>query len=256
MTGTGERTARRVALVTGGGGGIGSAVSRRLAHEGTAVAVVDRDRAAQEVAADIRGSGGHAEAFLCDVSDENDVQATVKAVVSRLGDITDVCCVAGSIQRGTVKDLSLESWHRTLADNVDSVFLVCRAVIPLMEQVGGGRIVTVASGWGLRAGKAAAAYCTAKAGVVMLTHAMALDHSPAGIRVNCVAPGDTRTPMLAREARQLGQSDEEFLAEAADRPARRIGMPEDIAAAVAFLAGPDADYVTGAVLTVDGGGSI
>ncbi|MFI7320858.1 SDR family NAD(P)-dependent oxidoreductase [Streptomyces venezuelae] len=250
------RSGARVALVTGGGGGIGSAVARRLADEGAAVAIVDRDDAAETVARDIRADGGHAEAFLCDVSDEEEVLALVKEVVGRLGGITDVCCVAGSIRRGTVQDLSLEDWHRSFADNVDSVFLVCRAVLPLMERAGRGSIVTVASGWGLRAGEKAAAYCTAKAGVVMLTQAMALDHSPAGIRVNCVAPGDTRTPMLAREARQLGQSDADFLAEAADRPLGRIGTPEDIAAAVAFLAGPDADFVTGSVLSVDGGGSI
>ncbi|MEU5778143.1 SDR family NAD(P)-dependent oxidoreductase [Streptomyces venezuelae] len=251
-----SRSGTRVALVTGGGGGIGSAVARRLADEGAAVAVVDRDDAAETVARGIRADGGRAEAFLCDVSDEEAVPALVKDVVGRLGDITDACCVAGSIRRGTVRDLSLEDWHGSFADNVDSVFLVCRAVLPLMERAGRGSIVTVASGWGLRAGEKAAAYCTAKAGVVMLTQAMALDHSPAGVRVNCVAPGDTRTPMLAREARQLGQSDADFLAEAADRPLGRIGTPEDIAAAVAFLAGPDADFVTGSVLSVDGGGSV
>ncbi|MFH8612857.1 SDR family NAD(P)-dependent oxidoreductase [Streptomyces sp. NPDC018029] len=253
---TAGRPGTRVALVTGGGGGIGRAVARRLADEGAAVAVVDRDHEAEAVARDIRAAGGHAEPFVCDVSAEGEVSALVKEVVGRLGGITDVCCVAGSIRRGTVRELSLDDWHATFADNVDSVFLVCREVIPLMERAGHGSIVTVASGWGLRAGAKAAAYCTAKAGVVMLTQAMALDHSPAGIRVNCVAPGDTRTPMLAREARQLGQSDAEFLAEAADRPLGRIGTPEDIAAAVAFLAGPDADFVTGTVLTVDGGGSV
>ncbi|MEV7197278.1 SDR family NAD(P)-dependent oxidoreductase [Streptomyces sp. NPDC093510] len=253
---TAARSAARVALVTGGGGGIGRAVARRLADEGAAVAVVDRDDEARAVARDIRAGGGHAEPFVCDVSDEAEVAALVKEVVGRLGDITDVCCVAGSIRRGTVRELSLGDWHATFADNVDSVFLVCREVIPLMERAGRGSIVTVASGWGLRAGAKAAAYCAAKAGVVMLTQAMALDHSPAGIRVNCVAPGDTRTPMLAREARQLGQSDAEFLAEAADRPLGRIGTPEDMAAAVAFLAGPDAGFVTGTVLTVDGGGSV
>ncbi|MFD4632454.1 SDR family NAD(P)-dependent oxidoreductase [Streptomyces sp. NPDC058284] len=253
---TDTRSAVRVALVTGGGGGIGGAVSRRLADAGARVAVVDRDHRAEAVAGAIRDTGGHAESFLCDVSAESEVAALVEEVTGRLGGITDVCCVAGSIRRGTVPDLSLEDWHGSFADNVDSVFLVCRAVLPLMERAGQGRIVTVASGWGLRAGAKAAAYCAAKAGVVMLTQAMALDHSPAGIRVNCVAPGDTRTPMLAREARQLGQSDAEFLAEAADRPLGRIGTPEDIAAAVAFLAGPDADFITGSVLTVDGGGSV
>jgi len=253
---TAEQAAPRVAVVTGAGGGIGSAVARRLSDEGAAVAVVDRDSAAETVAADIRAAGGHAVSFVCDLADEDAVSDMVERVTGTLGDITDLCCVAGSIRRGTVTDLSFASWRSTLADNVDSVFLVCRAVIPGMERAGRGRIVTVASGWGLRAGAKAAAYCTAKAGVVMLTRAMALDHGPAGIRVNCVAPGDTLTPMLAREARQLGRTDADFLAEAADRPLGRIGSPEEIAAAVAFLAGPDADFVTGAVLTVDGGGSI
>ncbi|MFF3975649.1 SDR family NAD(P)-dependent oxidoreductase [Streptomyces sp. NPDC001828] len=255
--GTNSAERDRVVLVTGGAGGIGSAVCRRLADHRTALAVADRDfEAAREVALEVRSAGGRAEPFGCDLSRPDDVEELVKSVVARFGALHGLCTVAGSIRRGDITELTPADWRATFEDNLDSVFLTCRSAVPHLAGAGGGSIVTIASGWGLRAGRRAAAYCAAKAGVVMLTRAMALDHAPAGIRANCVAPGDVRTGMLEREARQLGRPVGEFYAEAADRPLGRIGEPREIADAVSFLLGEESSFVTGAVLTVDGGGTV
>jgi len=141
-----------------------------------------------------------------------------------------------------------------MAVNVKSVFLMSKYAIPVMAARGGGAIVNTASGWGLVGGRSAASYCASKAAVVNLTRAMALDHGGQKIRINCICPGDTDTPMLRDEARQLGEPAGRFLADAADRPLRRVGTPEEIAQAVLYLASDASSFVTGAALVVDGGG--
>jgi len=138
--------------------------------------------------------------------------------------------------------------------NAKSVFLMCKYVIPVMVREGGGAIVNTASGWGLVGGPQAVAYCAAKGAVVQLTRAMAIDHGIDKIRVNCICPGDTDTPMLRAEAKQLGQTETDFMAGAADRPLRRIGTPQEIAEAVLYLASDAASFVTGTTLVIDGGG--
>jgi NAD(P)-dependent dehydrogenase (short-subunit alcohol dehydrogenase family) len=138
--------------------------------------------------------------------------------------------------------------------NLKGPFLVSKYSIPYMIRGGGGSIVNIASGWGLKGGPKAAAYCASKGGLVNMTRAMAIDHGRNGIRVNCVAPGDVDTPMLRSEAKQLGISWEDFLKDASNRPLARIGRPEDIANAVLFLASDMASWMTGATLVVDGGG--
>jgi len=153
-----------------------------------------------------------------------------------------------------VVDTTEEEWDRVMAANVKSVFLLSKYVVPLMAEAGGGVVINTASGWGLVGGRNAASYCASKGAVVLLTKAMALDHGSQNIRVNCICPGDTDTPMLVSEARQLGIPREEFLAEAKSRPLQRIGRPEEIANAVLFLASDAASYVTGTALVVDGGG--
>jgi NAD(P)-dependent dehydrogenase (short-subunit alcohol dehydrogenase family) len=136
--------------------------------------------------------------------------------------------------------------------NAKSVYLVSKHAIPVMQA--GGSIINVASGWGLVGGPQAAAYCASKGAVVLLTKAMAIDCGPTGIRVNCLCPGDTDTPMLRDEARQLGLAEAVFLTQSARRPLGRIGTPLEIAQAALFLASDASSYMTGATLLVDGGG--
>ncbi len=152
--------------------------------------------------------------------------------------------------------MSLEEkeWNAVLDVTLSGVYRLSREVIPHMIRNGGGNIVNTGSGWSLKGGPKAAAYCAAKAGVLNLTRAMAIDHGADNIRVNCVCPGDIDTPMLASERRQLGQAPEQFMREAAERPLHRVGTPEDVAHAVLFLVSDMAAWITGACLVVDGGG--
>ncbi len=245
----------KVALVTGGASGIGRATALLFAREGAAVAVVDLDgRGAEAVAQAIVAAGGQAVAISADVSQPEDCARAVQETVTAFGGLDILFNNAGIVRRASVMESSVEDWDRVIAVNLRSVFLMSRAALPVMIARGGGAIVNTGSGWGLKGGRQAAAYCASKGAVVNLTRAMALDHGAQNIRVNCVCPGDTDTPMLRHEARQLGQPEERFLAEAAERPLGRIGTPEEIARAVLFLVSDAASFVTGAVLAVDGGG--
>jgi len=245
----------KVALVTGGASGIGRATALLFAREGAAVAVVDLDgRGAEAVAQAIVAAGGQAVAISADVSQPEDCARAVQETVTAFGGLDILFNNAGIVRRASVMESSVEDWDRVIAVNLRSVFLMSRAALPVMIARGGGAIVNTGSGWGLKGGRQAAAYCASKGAVVNLTRAMALDHGAQNIRVNCVCPGDTDTPMLRHEARQLGQPEERFLAEAAERPLGRIGTPEEIAQAVLFLVSDAASFVTGAVLAVDGGG--
>jgi NAD(P)-dependent dehydrogenase (short-subunit alcohol dehydrogenase family) len=243
------------ALITGGASGIGKATALLFAREGAAVAVVDVDvPGGRRVVSDIRREGGRAIFVSADVTKAGDCQKAVARTVSELGGLDILFNNAGIIRRASVLELSEEEWDRVMAVNVKSVFLLSRYSVPVMANAGGGVIINTASGWGLVGGPRAAAYCASKGAVVLLTKAMAIDHGPENIRVNCVCPGDTDTPMLREEARQLGQGEEPFLQEAAQRPLQRIGTPEDIAQAVLYLASDASSYVTGTALVVDGGG--
>ncbi|KRB38584.1 SDR family NAD(P)-dependent oxidoreductase [Microbacterium sp. Root180] len=243
------------AIVTGGAGGIGRAASLALAAEGAAVAVVDLNaEAAEAVASEIRAAGGTAIALAADVSSEVDIEHVVASTAAEFGGIDVVFNNAGIIRRTTAVETTVEEWDRVFGVNVRAVFLMCKHVVPLMAAAGGGSIVNTGSGWGLKGGGQAISYCASKGAVVNMTRALAIDHGPQGIRVNSVNPGDVDTGMLRDEARQLGQGESGFLAEAADRPLGRMGQPHEIAAAVVWLASDEASYVTGAALVVDGGG--
>ena len=245
----------KVALITGGGSGIGQATALLLAREGAAVAVVDLDEArAVAVARQIKGEGGQAIAVRCDVSVSADCQRAVGETVAAFGSLDILFNNAGIIRRASVLEISEEDWDRAMAVNVKSIYLMSKYAIPVMEEAGGGAIVNTGSGWGLTGGRNAVSYCASKGAVVNMTKAMALDHAAQQIRVNCICPGDTDTGMLRDEAQQLGTSTRAFLAEAADRPLGRIGRPEDIAQAVLYLASEASSFVTGTTLVVDGGG--
>lgn len=249
------RLAGKRAIVTGGAGGIGRATAAAFAAEGASVAVLDLDEAgATAVAEQITASGGTALALGVDVSDEQAVAAAVEAVVEAFGGLDVVFNNAGIARRTTAVETALADWELSFAVNVRSIFLMCKHAIPHLEAAGGGSIVNTGSGWGLKGGARALPYCASKGAVVNMTRALAIDHGPANIRVNSINPGDTDTGMLRSEAAQIGWTEDAFLADAADRPLRRMARPEEIAAAVVFLASDEASFVTGSALVVDGGG--
>jgi NAD(P)-dependent dehydrogenase (short-subunit alcohol dehydrogenase family) len=245
----------KAALISGGASGIGRATARLFAAEGSALAVMDVDREGGEaVARSIAESGGRAIFVGGDVSQAADCERAVHQTVDALGGLHILFNNAGIIRRASVTEISETEWDRVMAVNVKSVFLLSKYAIPAMDAAGGGVIINTASGWGLAGGYRAASYCASKGAVVQLTKAMALDHGGQNIRVNCICPGDTDTPMLHDEAKQLGEPADEFLTEAARRPLERVGAPEDIAQAALYLASDASAFVTGVSLVVDGGG--
>ncbi|MFY9527667.1 MAG: glucose 1-dehydrogenase [Candidatus Acidiferrales bacterium] len=245
----------KAALITGGASGIGRATSLLFAREGAAVGIVDlNEERGVAVTREIAAAGGRAFFQRGDVTRATDCEHTVERMVREFAGLHILFNNAGIIRRATVIDLSEEDWDRVMKVNVKPMFLLSKLVIPVMARAGGGSIINMASGWGLAAGPRAAVYCASKGAVVQLTRAMAIDHGPQKIRVNCLCPGDTDTAMLREEARQLGEPSDQFLAEAARRPLRRLAKPEDIAQAALYLASDASGFVTGTALVVDGGG--
>ena len=245
----------KLAMVSGAASGIGRGVAFRLADAGANVIVLDVDEVkGKEVATEITSGGGKSLAIRCDVRSGDDCKGAVDETVRRFGTVDILCNNAGVVVRKNVVDLSEEEWDKVVDTGLKGVYLLSHYVIPQMLRSGGGTIINIGSGWSLKGGPNAVAYCAAKAGVLNLTRAMAIDHGKDNIRVNCVCPGDVDTPLLRDEARQLGANIAEFMKEAAARPVGRVGTPEDIANAVLFFASDLSLWVTGTHLVVDGGG--
>ncbi|MCY9666624.1 SDR family oxidoreductase [Paenibacillus alginolyticus] len=246
----------KVAVVTGGASGIGLATATMLAEFGANVMLLDiNESQGQAAAASIAEGGGKAAFYSCNVTSGEDCKRTAEAIMRDHGHIDILFNNAGVIRRKTVVELEEKDWDLVIDVSLKGVYLLSKYMIPFMAQSGGGSIVNTGSGWGLKGGDKAAAYCAAKAGVVNLTKAMAIDHGQDNIRVNCVCPGDTDTPLLRDEAKQLGQEEGSFLVSSASgRPLERLGTPRDIASSVLFLASDLSTWVTGSVLVVDGGG--
>jgi NAD(P)-dependent dehydrogenase (short-subunit alcohol dehydrogenase family) len=243
------------AIVTGGASGIGRATAGLLAAEGASVAVVDVDGPGAAVVAEaIRARGANAVAIESDVALVADCRRAVEETKAAFGGVDILVNCAGIVRRADVVELDEYDWDLVMAVNVKSIFLMAKYVVPEMERAGGGAMVNLGSGWGLKGGPRAVSYCASKGAVVNMTRAMAIDHGRSGIRVNCVCPGDTDTQMLRIEARQLGVDEAEFLASSADRPLGRLGTPLDIANSILYLVSDAAAWVTGAALVVDGGG--
>jgi meso-butanediol dehydrogenase/(S,S)-butanediol dehydrogenase/diacetyl reductase len=239
----------RVALVTGGGTGIGAAVARRLAADGYAVVVTGRrPEPIEEVAHEVGGL-----AVAGDAGSAGDAERAVATTVARFGGVDALVLNAGVGGEGSLLDLEPETFEAVLRTNVTGAFRTARAAIPhLLERR--GAIVTVASAAALRAAPSSLAYCSSKAALAMLTQCIALDHGPAGVRANCVCPGWVRTPMADAEMDGLGGPREEAYARVTeDVPLRRPSTPEEIAGVVAWLLSAEASYVSGAVIPVDGG---
>jgi NAD(P)-dependent dehydrogenase (short-subunit alcohol dehydrogenase family) len=243
------------AIITGGASGIGRAAALLFAGAGAAVVIADiDDQGGEALAKKIHAGGGEGIYVHCDVTKAEDCQRTVQRTINSFGGVDILFNNAGIIRRASVIDTTEEQWDRVMAVNVKSIFLMSKYTIPHMVQAGGGVILNTSSGWGLVGGRDAVSYCASKAAVVNMTRAMALDHGAQNIRVNCICPGDTDTPMLRVEARQLGENEKTFLDDAAERPLQRIGTPQDIAQAALYLCSDAASYVTGSTLVVDGVG--
>lgn len=243
-------------MITGAGGGIGGAVARRLAAEGFGVCLTGRREAPLRTLAEELGGM----AVVADTSQPAQIEAAVAATVERYGSLTALVCAAGTGAAGAAGDQTLDRWNRVMATNLTGTFLACRAALPHLTAARGS-IVTISSLGGLRASPASAAYSASKAGVVMLTRSIALDYGPLGVRANCVCPGWIRTEMadeaMQSLAERLGTDREAAYRQAVTEvPARRVGEPAEVAAAVAWLVSAQARYVNGAVITIDGGAAI
>jgi NAD(P)-dependent dehydrogenase (short-subunit alcohol dehydrogenase family) len=245
----------KVAMITGAASGIGLATAKRLAEMGASIALVDiNEPKGKEAVEEIESLGRKAKFFRCDVTSDSDCKKTTEDVYQEFDKIDILFNNAGVIRRKNIVELSEEDWDLVLNVNLKAIYLLSRHVIPRMIDDGGGSIINTGSGWGLKGGPNAAAYCAAKGGTINLTRAMAIDHGRQGIRVNCVCPGDTNTELLHDESVQLGLDDAEFMKAAVDRPLHRVGLPEDIANAVLYFASDMSSWVTGSILVVDGGG--
>jgi NAD(P)-dependent dehydrogenase (short-subunit alcohol dehydrogenase family) len=245
----------KVALITGGTSGIGSATAARFAREGAAVAVTGRSiERGEQVVADIVTAGGDGIFIQTDVRRAEECRRAVERTIEHFGKIDVLFNNAGVFHPKTVPDCTEEEWDETIDSSLKGAFLMSKYALPSMIERGSGSIIHTSSGWGVQGGDKAAAYCAAKGGLIVMAKAMAIDHGPDGIRVNCICPGDVLTPMLHDDAAKRGMSWDDYATGAADRPLGRIGDPEDIANAAVFLASDESSFVTGESLVVDGGG--
>ncbi|HEX8880703.1 MAG TPA: SDR family NAD(P)-dependent oxidoreductase [Candidatus Acidoferrum sp.] len=248
------RLAGKVALITGGGTGIGRAIALAFAREGASVAVAGRRlEKVKEVAAEIDKQGIAALPLVCDVTRANDADHAVAETARKFGKVNVLVNNAGTLSVSTVDSISEEDWDRVVAVNLKGSFLMSRAAIKEFRKAGGGTIVNIGSVLGLVAMKDRAAYCASKGGVTLLTKAMALDHAHENVRVNCICPSIVETELVkglfddSEQGRRLRESREGTI------PLGRFGRPADVAELAVYLAAEESSWLTGAAIPLDGG---
>ncbi len=249
-----SRLANKVALITGGGGGIGGATCKRFAREGALVAVMDRNlESATAVALAITANGGKAKAYSCDITDRASVDTAVAAAIADLGPIDILVNNAGWDVFAPFTKTQPEQWDKLIAINLVGALHMHHAVLPGMVERRGGRIVNIASDAARVGSSGEAVYAACKGGLVAFSKTIAREHSRHGITVNVVCPGPTDTALFADY--KLGAGNPEKLEEAFRRsiPLGRIGQPDDLPGALVFFASDDAAFITGQVLSVSGG---
>lgn len=244
----------KVALVTGGGRGIGRAVAELFAAEGAHVYICGRrPEFGDEVVANIEAAGGSATFARCDISEEADVVELIGRIASEHDRLDVLVNNAGVSPAGTIAEMELADWSQLLDINLTGMFLVTKHAIPLLRRSPGASIINLGSIFGEGGAAGFAAYAMTKAAAMNLTKSLALELAPEGIRVNALCPGATETPLLTEAWEEAGNAEEGKAAMAAMHPLGRLADAEEQAAAALFLASPDASFVTGHSLMVDGG---
>ena len=248
------RLAGKVALITGGGTGIGRAIAMAFAREGASVAVAGRRlEKVKEVALAIEKQGGAAQALQCDVAHSKDAERAINETAEKFGKFNVLVNNAGTLSVSTVDSISEDDWDRVITVNLKGPFLMSRAALKEFRRNGGGTIVNIGSVLGLVAMKDRAAYCASKGGVTMLTKAMALDHAHENVRVNCICPSIVETELVkglfddSEQGKRLKQSRMGTI------PLGRFGKPADVADLAVFLASEESSWLTGAAIPLDGG---
>jgi NAD(P)-dependent dehydrogenase (short-subunit alcohol dehydrogenase family) len=249
------RLANKVALITGGGTGIGAATARLMAQEGASVAVTGRRvEPLKAIVKSIEDTGGQAIASPGDLTIPQVCQRTVSETVKHFGQLNILVNNAGTSMVGTALDTDDDQWHQVMDTNATATFMMCRCALPHMIKAGGGGIVNISSVAGIRGNPQRVAYNASKGAVCNLTKNLAVDFGPKGVRANAILPALVETEMPKYFMTRDGRTWDQVVAEALPRyPLKRIGRPEDIAYCAVFLASDEAAWITGQLIAVDGG---